>query len=755
MASRWRQLAARLSPSSDSTGELAPSKLPQDFSRSFPLAPAKSPRQGELLSDNDLSPEQLAILDHVFSGESIFFTGCAGTGKSFLLRKIIDQCPLESTFVTATTGAAAINIGGTTLHSMAGIGLGQMDAKLLAKKVATSSTPSGQQARERWRRAEVLIIDEISMLDGDLFDKLEQVAREVRGSDLPFGGIQLVLCGDFFQLPPVTTTLELSGGGAAKKYCFEAASWARCVPFVVELTRVYRQADPEFVDLLRQVRYNVLSDRAVALLASLARPLELPSTLEPTRLYATNRDVGTLNASYLAKLDGDVYQYEAKDTGLQKYHLNQTCIAEQTLQLRVGAQVMLIKNHPWAELVNGSRGVVVGFELAERRADGAGTNLKKRRRRMGTRLVDEQVSPDDLFDETLTRMYPVVRFFPSCSAGGSTEAPAAGCFEMRVEEETWRVEQWDPDQEEMQLLAKRVQIPLKLAWAVTIHKAQGMSIDWLEVKLSDCFAEGQAYVALSRARSLQGLRVLDFDPARVTTNAKVIEFYDRFCGTHPSEMEQMNVYTPPIAATNSSIVPRAPRPTLLRPDHVINFTSAKLQARRAQLAGLWSRSRQERGKEPRKRKPVRTNPIAVTSQQLGSILVSLTTAAHSADPLTAAPGPAAAVAGPLSPPPTAPVKPDFLSILFSTEGDDVDDVDSEKPPLLPQKRGPSASSFLPAPRMSMDDVKRARQSGEARGSQRAMTHGGTKHFLPSTAPDQTPVPNRKQKPPNCSRHQQK
>ena len=175
--------------------------------------PAKKCRTTSVLATSNLSSEQAKILEMVKNGESIFFTGSAGTGKSYLLKKIIGALPPETTFATASTGAAACHIGGTTLHAFAGIGTGS----------ASLEQCIGQASRvhkaAQWRKCHCLIIDEISMIDADYFDKLEAVAKAVRKSKQPFGGIQLVLCGDFLQLPPVTKE------GEKKKYCFQVSSF--------------------------------------------------------------------------------------------------------------------------------------------------------------------------------------------------------------------------------------------------------------------------------------------------------------------------------------------------------------------------------------------------------------------------------------------------------------------------------------------------------------------------------------------------
>lgn len=189
-----------------------------------------------------LSEEQAAVLRAVLKGQSIFFTGSAGTGKSYLLKRILGSLPPTGTVATASTGVAACHIGGTTLHAFAGIGSGQAP---LAQCVALAQRPG---VRQGWLNCQRLVIDEISMVEADLFDKLEAVARAVRQQNKPFGGIQLIICGDFLQLPPVTK------GSQPPRFCFQAKSWKRCVPVTLELTKVWRQADQTFISLLQAVR---------------------------------------------------------------------------------------------------------------------------------------------------------------------------------------------------------------------------------------------------------------------------------------------------------------------------------------------------------------------------------------------------------------------------------------------------------------------------------------------------------------------
>lgn len=227
-----------------------------------------------------LSEEQKGILTAVVDeGKSIFFTGSAGTGKSVLMKSIISRLrnkyvrEPDRVAVTASTGLAAVNIDGSTLHSFAGIGLGKEPAAELLKKIRRNP-----KTKQRWVRTKVLIIDEISMIDGDLFDKLEQVARIIRNNASPFGGIQLVVTGDFFQLPPVPEKDRCA------KFSFDAVTWNTCIEHTVLLTHVFRQKDATFAAMLNEMRLGRLTPASIRAFQNLSRPLNFTDDLEATEL---------------------------------------------------------------------------------------------------------------------------------------------------------------------------------------------------------------------------------------------------------------------------------------------------------------------------------------------------------------------------------------------------------------------------------------------------------------------------------------
>ncbi|NXX39673.1 PIF1 helicase, partial [Tricholaema leucomelas] len=405
-----------------------------------------------------LSAEQEAVLGAVKSGKSIFFTGCAGTGKSFLLKKIVGSLPPKSTYATASTGVAACHIGGTTLHAFAGIGSGKAP---LEQCIQLAERPG---VRQHWLACQHLIIDEISMVDGKFFDKLEAVARAVRKRDEPFGGIQLIICGDFLQLPPVCKANEET------KFCFQARSWRKCIHINMELTEVRRQTDKTFVSLLSAVRLGRCTEEVTRLLMQTAANRSERDGILATRLCTHKDDVEITNERRLQQLSGELHSFEALDSDPMLAKLiDAQCPVGGRVELKLGAQVMLAKNLDVSQgLVNGARGVVVGFE-------------------------NEQ------------KGLPKVRFL--C---GVTQV---------IKMEKWVFKGASG------IHLSRQQLPLKLAWAISIHKSQGMSLDCVEISLSRVFESGQAYVALSRARSLAGLRVLDFDPKVVRADPSVLQFY--------------------------------------------------------------------------------------------------------------------------------------------------------------------------------------------------------------------------------------
>lgn len=508
-----------------------------------------------------LSAEQQRVKDLVINEtKSVFFTGSAGTGKSVLMRSIIQELKKkysrepDRVAVTASTGLAACNIGGVTLHSFGGIGLGKEDVPALVKKIKRN-----QKAKQRWLRTKILIIDEISMVDGELFDKLEGIARMMRNNGRPFGGIQLVVTGDFFQLPPVPDYDNKSRGA---KFAFDASTWSTAIHHTIGLTEVFRQKDPGtsfllcldadyiadceavFANMLNEMRLGKISNETVAAFRKLSRRIDYEDTLEATELFVilfctllreltinsfpTRNEVENANFMKLRALHGNAKKYEALDTGTitdlaMREKLLANMMAPKSIELKKGAQVMLIKNVSDV-LVNGSLGKVAAF-MDEKTFEIYDNNPE---------LFREGVTEEDLeeYDEATRTKYSKVKasfsLSKESSATAGTEYPlvqfslADGTIqEILVQREEWKVEL--PTGE---VQAQRSQLPLILAWALSIHKAQGQTLERVKIDLKRVFEKGQAYVALSRATTQAGLEVHNFDKNKVMAHPRVAQFYD-------------------------------------------------------------------------------------------------------------------------------------------------------------------------------------------------------------------------------------
>jgi len=428
-----------------------------------------------------LGEDQRRVLREVTTDHTpAFITGKAGTGKSFLLRVLVHELRRKyrshKVFVTASTGVAASQLGGLTIHAFAGVGLGKGPVAALLQRL---DQPGNRKARKRWTTAEVLVVDEVSMLDGNYLDKINEVAQVVRKDNRPFGGIQVILCGDFLQLPPVKEGFPAPDGSI---FAFEAKCWGSLVARRYLLTHSYRQQDDEFLALLNDVRHARLPPGSVSdrlLRECLDRQLDVSDRITPSELFANNLSVDEVNDEALERLANTtkekVRTYRAVDDGEQLEALRD-CNAPQELRLVTGAQVVLLKNLDVQRgLVNGAKGIVTGF-----------------------------------YEDADQGFIPRVRFI--IRNRQRTE-------ETLVWPDKWQVQ----DGEEC--IAVREQIPLRLAWALTIHRCQGMTLSKVSIELADCFAPGMAYVALSRATCLANVHLKSYDPWRIQVHPKVARFY--------------------------------------------------------------------------------------------------------------------------------------------------------------------------------------------------------------------------------------
>lgn len=400
----------------------------------------------------------LAILK---TGANVFLTGEPGAGKTYVINKYIAwlEAAALNVAVTASTGIAATHIGGMTIHSWSGVGtrdtLTQYDLDHIATK---------EKLVKRIKKTNVLIIDEISMLDGKLLDMVDIIARTIRQSSEPFGGMQVVCVGDFFQLPPIGRMGEIV------RYAFESRAWDGLRPLVCYLTEQFRQEDELLLGLLGSIRRGEVEEDHYTLLREQTEIAY--EGIEPTRLYTHNADVDAVNASELAKLSGGRRTYKMSGRGSKVYQesLARNCLSPSLLELKEEAMVMCTKNNFEAGYVNGTLGRIVGFEAFD-----------------GHPIIETP-------DKRRITILPV----------------------------SWEVV------EDGKILASIEQVPLRLAWAITVHKSQGMSLDAAEVDLSKSFVYGQGYVALSRVRSLAGLKVLGMNANALMVDPKIIATDVRF-----------------------------------------------------------------------------------------------------------------------------------------------------------------------------------------------------------------------------------
>ena len=397
------------------------------------------------------------------AGANVFLTGAPGAGKTYVLNQFVKQARQRgaSVAVTASTGIAATHLNGQTIHSWSGVGVAQVMTDTLLKQIKT-------RRGKRIRATDILVIDEISMMHAWLFDMVDQACRAVRRSREPFGGLQVVMSGDLFQLPPVSNTRRdrelvapppelvamreryAKAGRNPNGFVTESLVWPELNPIVCYLTEQHRQDTGQLLDVLTDIRQGTVTDTD-------RQALDTRIGVEPAgndvaiSLYPNNRQADALNDSKLAQINEPEHRFEAESSGQVSLikRLKSTMLAPEILSLKVGAAVMALRNDTNQQYVNGSLGTVVDFV------------------------------------STTEGEYPMVDF-----ENGHTVIMQPAAWEM-MDGET--------------VLASVKQVPLRCAWAITIHKSQGMTLDRARMDLRRTFAPGMGYVALSRVESMDGL----------------------------------------------------------------------------------------------------------------------------------------------------------------------------------------------------------------------------------------------------------
>lgn len=400
---------------------------------------------------------QKQALTVMMGGSNVFLTGAPGAGKTFVLNEFVGRAMRagKKVAVTASTGIAATHLGGTTIHAWSGLGIRDFltgdDERWLA---------GNDKLIKRYNATDILVIDEVSMLHGARLDMLNQTARILRKNEQPFGGLQVILVGDLFQLPPITR------GPGVIDFVYASQAWAELDPQICYITEQHRQEGHDgLLNLLEAMRNNDLGDEH-RLIVGERMGKKPPADMVLTRLYAHNVDVEGINKQHLNALmtKSKTYKMGTKGAKARLEALTKSVLAPELLELKIGAEVMFVANNFAEGFVNGSRGVVVGFSSEK----------------------------------------PIVELL-----NGKT---------IYVEPHSWSVN------EDGKIKAEVSQLPLRLAWAITIHKSQGMSLDAAEVDLSKAFTPGMGYVALSRVRSLDGLYLQGVNRVAFTMHPQIFSF---------------------------------------------------------------------------------------------------------------------------------------------------------------------------------------------------------------------------------------
>ena len=408
---------------------------------------------------------QQLVLEKALDGKNLFVTGMAGTGKSFLIKEIKKQLEAKDkkVAITSLTGMSALLIGdkAQTIHSWSGIGIGNrpvIDYFSFIRKCQP-------KIREAWRKTNTLIIDEISMMSDELFEKINELGKLLRfNNEKPFGGIQIICLGDFYQLPPINTS-----------FVFESPVWNETIEYAIQLEKIYRQEDPVFQNMLNEIRLGIVSDETDKILKTRPNLDFSHETIQPTKIYTRRDLVDEENRKGLQNIQSESHVYKSIVTGKVNTDAIRTALKKMDssapyvdeLTLKIGAQVMLIVNlDTEAGLVNGKLGIV----------------------------------------KQIHSMFVMVQF-------------KGHNYDTEILYHSWILENYET--------VSKSQIPLVLAYAITIHKSQGATLDCAYIDIGrSVFEYGQAYVALSRVKSLNSLYLHDYYRGAIRAHPKVKEYYE-------------------------------------------------------------------------------------------------------------------------------------------------------------------------------------------------------------------------------------
>jgi ATP-dependent DNA helicase PIF1 len=490
----------------------------------------------------ELSKEQKIAFDKYVQGNNIFITGPGGSGKSELIRLIYKHAysRFKVIHVTALTGCASIllNCKAKTLHSWAGIGLGNGTIEYLINKIRKNKF-----LKSIWKETEILVIDEVSMLSLKLFNTLNAIGKAIRGNQKPFGGIQLIFSGDFYQLPPVGDKDDID----SQRFCFESDDWNSIFhrDCQIELKKIFRQTDDLYSTILNQIREGKIKRKSNDLLLGyVGREIDRNLVAEPTKLYPTKNKVEQINFSKMSSLQGEEKEYKMKyvkdlemtkgekeirreftdkDIQLELDFLAGNLRCDKEMKLKIGANVMCIINIKSEQgdilICNGSQGIVKEF----------------------------------------------------CEITGSPKVKYNNGIEMLMTPHIWESDKIPG--------IGISQVPLILSWALTIHKSQGATLDAAEIDVgSGIFECGQTYVALSRVKSLNGLYLTSFDATRIRINKKVKEYYESLNLYHESKELNQEVFVPLVIAEEIQVA--VPETNLN--NSFINYQYTEVQAELAE-----------------------------------------------------------------------------------------------------------------------------------------------------------------------------